>query len=204
MKLCIDLCSGLEGLSSAFKKSLDYEVITVDMVESFNPTIVADVRDLTRREIEEASHFKSLDKYSEIGMIMSPPCTYFSRAAGVGFCRTGTAKSLTIVAGCVRLIEEIRPRWFVLENPDNGYLRFFLGKPNVKVKLDAFGYKTVKPTALWTNLPIGLIPESPNRNKTKNAWANWQSPRPEIRAKMPEGLSQLILESSQSIKVKSE
>lgn len=198
MKLCIDLCSGLRGLSSAFEKSPEYETITVDVDLRFKPTIIADVRDLTVRELMASTRKKNLDNYEEISMLMSPPCTYFSRAAGIGFARGGTAKSLTIVAGCIRLIEEIQPKWFALENPDNGYLRFFLGKPNVRVKLNAFGYKTVKPTALWTNIPIGLIPDYPSRNKTKNAWANWKGRSPEIRAKMPEGLSQLLLEAVSS------
>src|SRR4030043_498641 len=39
--ICIDLCSGKEGFSSAFKN--DYEVITIDIEKKFKPTIQADV-----------------------------------------------------------------------------------------------------------------------------------------------------------------
>jgi hypothetical protein len=46
--LCVDLCSGEEGFSQAFKE--DYEVVTVDVEKKFRPTICADVRHLPLKE----------------------------------------------------------------------------------------------------------------------------------------------------------
>ena len=50
IRLCVDLCSGLGGFSQAFNKSPDWEVITVDIQRKFKPTICADVRFLPLRE----------------------------------------------------------------------------------------------------------------------------------------------------------
>ena len=194
-KLCIDLCSGLEGLSAAFRDSKDWEVISIDIEERFSPDVLADIRNLTPQDIELSTQLGAFNLYQVVVILASPPCTYFSRAAGIGIMRVGTAESLNIVAGCVRLIELIRPKGFVIENPDNGYLRFFLGRPNLRVRLNAYGYVTVKPTAFWTNIQFPLMLDSARQNKTKNAWANWKGRKPEIRAKMPYALSQAILEA---------
>ena len=60
--------------------------------------------------------------------------------------------------------------------------------------MNAFGYKTAKPTGLWGNIPLGIVPiDSPSKTG-KNTFAN--GPRdPARRAEMPLKFSQAILEA---------
>jgi site-specific DNA-cytosine methylase len=90
-KLCIDLCSGLGGFSRAFKDA-GWEVVTVDVEERFLPTVVADVRNLGSRTLELATKKKSFRAYAKVIVLSSPPCTFFSRAAGLGIIREGTGR----------------------------------------------------------------------------------------------------------------
>ncbi len=197
MKLCIDLCSGLGGFSQAFKASEFWEVITVDINPEFNPSILADVRNVKKDDIEQCSDLRNLSRYEKKVMLMSPPCQFFSRAPGLGAVRKGTADAITIVAACILLVEEILPDGFLLENPLGSYLHFFIGKPNFHVRLGGFGYKTIKPTAFWGNINF-LQPDSPKKGKS-NAFSNFASDDPAERAKMPFALSQSILEVCDSL-----
>ena len=193
-KLCIDLCSGLGGLSRAFKNSPDWEVITVDIEKKFEPTICRDIRWVVWQDIQDSSALRNLKAYEKKIMLMSPPCQYFSRAPGLGAIRPGTAKSIQIVAACIRLVEEIKPDGFLMENPRDGYLRYWIGRPNFHVRLGGFGYATVKPTAFWGNINF-MQPDSPLKNKKRNAFSNFKSDDPIARAEMPLKLSEAILEA---------
>lgn len=197
MKLCIDICSGMGGFSAAFREDPEWFVITVDIEKEFEPIVLADVRYLKLDQIREKLSLGNFGEYEKIIVLFSPPCTYFSRAAGIGMFREGMAESLNIVAAGVRIIELIRPTGVIIENPEFGYLRFFLGKPNFHARLNAFGYVTVKPTAFWTNIALGLSIDSPRTNSEKNAWSNKTSKNPAIRAKMPYDLSKFVLEAVQ-------
>ena len=196
-RLCVDLCSGLGGFSQAFVDA-GWEVVTVDVEPKFKPTIIEDVRKLTVARLSEATRLGDLKAYGKVIMLMSPPCQFLSRAPGLGAVRKGTAEAVEIVAGCLRLVEEIQPAGFLLENPFGSYLRFFIGRPNFHVRLGGFGYKTVKPTAFWGNINI-MQPDSPKKNKSLNAFSNWSGNKPEVRAKMPLGLSQAILENVENL-----
>ena len=191
-KLCIDMCCGLKGFSKAFLDD-GWEVITIDNEIKFNPTICKDIRKVTVGEIyREASILMS--EYDQIVILASPPCERFSIAPHV-WPLPGVGRSLEIVGAILELIIAIKPNYWCLENPGNGLLRWFIGKPAIRIRLNVFGYKTVKPTGLWGNIPIGLINDSPKKNKDKDTFANFASKRPDIRAKLPRGLSQTLLES---------
>jgi len=63
----IDLFCGLGGFSQAFEEDDSYEVTYVDIDEAFNPDIVADVLDLTWRDLPDADI-----------ILASPPCNAFT------------------------------------------------------------------------------------------------------------------------------
>ena len=188
MKLLIDLCSGLGGMCQAFKDSSEWKVITVDIEPKFIPTICKDVKLLIQDK-----EFMALRP--EI-ILASPPCTFLSRAAGLGMIREGTGEALRITAAICDIIYAMQPKGFVIENPDTGYMRFFLGKPNARIRLNAYRYVSVKPTALWTNLNLPLVPfDTPRANPDQYTWENHNSKNPELRARMPIGLSKAVLEA---------
>lgn len=191
-KLCIDLCCGLKGFSKAFVDN-GWEVITVDIEPRFEPTILLDVRILNKDDIEKYTK-RPLSKYKIIVILASPPCERFSQAPHV-WPLPGIRTALEIVGAVLELIIDIKPKYWALENPSNGNLRWFIGTPAKRIRLNAFGYKTVKPTGIWGNIPLGLIPDSSKKNDRPNAFANLYSKRRDRRAEIPRGLSASILEA---------
>ena len=69
MNLCIDLCCGLKGFSSAFLEG-GWEVITVDIEPKFLPDILCDIRNLTKEDIQAAARTK-LSKYEIVVILAS-------------------------------------------------------------------------------------------------------------------------------------
>lgn len=190
--LCIDLCCGLKGFSKAFVEA-GWEVVTVDIEPKFEPTILLDVRILNKDDVEKYTK-QPLAKYETIIILASPPCERFSLAPHA-WPLPGIREALEIVGAVLELITTIKPKYWALENPTNGHLKWFIGKPAKRLRLNAFGYKTVKPTGLWGNIPLGLIPDSPKKNDRPKAFANLYSKRPDKRAEIPRGLSHAILEA---------
>lgn len=96
------------------------------------------------------------------GIIANPPCTHFSIA------RMSTAKTprdlregMRLVKECLRIIWECQYRignqnqrfsplrFWSLENPHTGHLRWFLGKPVFAYNQIEYGAALSKRTALW-------------------------------------------------------
>ena len=184
-KLCIDLCSGLGGFSQAFMDA-GWEVITVDIEPKFKPTICADVRELLKDE-----RFMALKPRV---ILTSPPCTRLSRADDWPL--PGIYEGLSVAGACLEVVARMRPEYWGLENPDPGMLRWFIGVPNKRIRMNSFGYRTVKKTGVWGNIriPFGLIKDSSKMNPKGVRWEN--GPRdPAVRAKLPYAFSQTILEA---------
>lgn len=186
-KLCIDLCCGLKGFSAAFVDA-GWEVVTVDIDSKFAPTICTDVREL----ILHPDYYPDFWKLKPFVILTSPPCERLSKADDWPL--PGIFDGLSITGACLEIVARMRPKYWMLENPRWGYLRWFIGEPTKRVRLNSWGYRTVKPTGLWGNIPMGLINDSPKTNPEPDMFA--KGPRnPSARAKMPYGLSQAVLES---------
>jgi hypothetical protein len=195
MKLCIDLCSGFKGFSRAFQNNEDWEIITVDIDPKFSPTICADIRKLSKEDIEKTSKLKSFEKYETVIVLASPPCERFSLAPHA-WPLPGIRDALEVVGACLELIIAIKPRYWLLENPATGRLRWFIGAPRNHLRLNAYGYATVKPTALWGNIPLALAPYDSSRvNDSAKKFQNYYSKNRARRAEMPLGLSKSVLEA---------
>ena len=97
------------------------------------------------------------------GIIANPPCTMFS------FCRTSAKlprdlmQGMELVEACLKIIWQVqyrtvnehakytRLKFWCLENPYFGLLRFFLGKPALIYDPWEYGDNYQKRTALWGN-----------------------------------------------------
>lgn len=118
--LMLDLCSGLGGASSAMReKSLltgIWQVITVDIEPSFNPSIVADVRDFTYSGVKPDLIWAS------------PPCVEFARES-MPWSRTDQTPDMSIVRACYRIIQDVKPLFWIIENVRGAipYFRDLLG-----------------------------------------------------------------------------
>lgn len=100
----LDLFCGLQGASQAMRER-GWNVHAVDIQGHFipRPDELADLR-------EWSWHGPRPDL-----VWASPPCVEFSRES-MPWCRTGKQPSLDLVQAAVRIVEECRPRFWVIEN----------------------------------------------------------------------------------------
>lgn len=195
----LDLFSGLGGFSRAFIER-GHDVITIDIEERFNPTIVADVMSLGPNDFPEGFDV----------ILASPPCQAFS-VASISTHWTGGKKayipktrfadySIRLVKHTMNVIDTLSPRYSYMENP-RGVLRKIIGRPSKTIWLCRFGDDRAKPTDLWGSFaPMDWPPRCWNRNPSchherasRGAKTGTQGRRsPEERALIPHGLSLAI------------
>ena len=82
------------------------------------------------------------------GIVANPVCLEFSTARRGGLARD-PQKGMKLVEECLRIIDEARPDWWVIENPARGRLCDFLGKPTATYQPYQYGSPWTKKTALW-------------------------------------------------------
>jgi len=198
--VCLDLFSGLGGFSAAFEEADNWEVVTVDIEEKFDPDIQADVLDLRPSDFDR-----------EFDVILaSPPCTTLSIAGNQtdhyvdGEPASNLARDhVGLAYHTVGLIEGLSPDFWFLENP-RGRMRRYLGEPTGTVTLCQYGYDWQKPTDLWGVHP----PSIEYRTCEKGSQCHTPGPSgfdsdgdtthtrdPAERAKLPEELSYEILKA---------
>lgn len=160
----IELFSGTRSFS---KVAADhgYQTFTTDYAEIDGQDLIADIREL------KASDFP----YQPDMLWASPPCEGFSVAA-IGANWTGgkngyvpksesAYRSIQLALNAIRLIEELKPTWWFIENP-RGLLRkmpFMQGFTRHTIWYCQYGDTRAKPTDIWTNA-IWWTPRSVCRN----------------------------------------
>lgn len=166
----LDLFCGLKGWSAPFLER-GHEVVTLDLDPRFEPTIAADVLDVTAEQIIAAFGGHRPDV-----ILASPPCETFSVASighhwGGGHRayepRTAEAEvGKRLVERAVALIAELSPTYAVIENP-RGVLRKLglIPVEPVTVWYCHYGETRAKPTDLWgLPFPPSFEPEPPCHN----------------------------------------
>ena len=131
-KIILHLCADIGSDSLFYRLDNDYEVILVGEdigVENFNAP--------------QNVH----------GIIANPVCTEFSTANGFHK-ENDYEKGMEMVNHCLRIIQVVAPKWWVLENPANGRLKDFLGKPKLVYQPWQYGSPWTKRTALWGDFTI--------------------------------------------------
>lgn len=95
------------------------------------------------------------------GIIANPPCTMFSVARANAKLPRDLREGMRLVKECLRIIWECqyKTEWvgdwssplkfWVLENPATGFLKWFLGKPTFQYCQSEYGSPITKKTALW-------------------------------------------------------
>jgi hypothetical protein len=149
-KTVLDLFAGLGGFSQAFADSDDWEVVTVDIEERFDPDIQADVMDLRPSDLPEADV-----------VLASPPCQYLSPAGNHDKWDMDTKEpvapesreAVAIFYHAIGLIRSLAPDYYFIENPRLSRIRWFIGEPDEWVTYCQYGKDYQKPTGLWGEFP---------------------------------------------------
>lgn len=131
-KIILHLCADLGSDSRFYQLSDEYEVIMVGEdigVENFTPPP------------------------NVHGIIANPVCTEFSTAKGFDK-DCDIEKGMFLVNHCIRIINEAKPKWYVIENPANGRLKQELGSPDYIYQPWEYGSPWTKKTALWGKFTI--------------------------------------------------
>ena len=140
-KIILDLCGGTASWSKPYKEA-GY-----------------DVRNITIPEYDVRTY--KIPKEPIYGILAAPPCTMFSDARTNAKTPRDLRGGMEIVNACLNLIYEAQYRtksdqqkypplkFWALENPWYGRLKWFLGKPNFVFDPWEFGDAYKKRTALW-------------------------------------------------------
>jgi hypothetical protein len=150
----LELFSGTQSFSKAvLRHDATSEAVTVDISPRFRPTHVADVHTWAYHEYPPG--------YFDV-VWCSPPCEQYSRARTTGGLRDLDGADAN-VRRCFEIIDYLKPRVWILENPQTGLLprRMDAIRPNLPyfdADYCAYGAVYRKRTRFWTNRPMrGLL-----------------------------------------------
>ena len=163
--LMLDLCAGLGGASQAMR-ARGWDVVTLDNDPAFGCAITADLRTW------------SYNGPRPDLLWISPPCVEFARES-MPWSRTGRSPDMSIVQAARRLVDEIQPRYWVVENV-RGAVRHFaplFGSPRL----------IVGPFFLW-----GHFPALDGLRVKMRAKESYSSTQRAERAKVPHALSEAL------------
>jgi hypothetical protein len=120
----IDLFCGYKGASEAMRRR-GWIVETADIMKSFQPTYTVDLQDWSFEPTNPDLRIPDL-------VWASPPCQEFSRQTMPWTrARNPAPPDLSLIKSAQRIIDEIRPRWWVIENVRGAIP--YLGKPVKKI-----------------------------------------------------------------------
>lgn len=140
----LELFSGTKSVSKAVGNAFT-EVISVDILPSFEPTIVTDVR-IWNYKTYPPGYFHTI--------WASPPCQEFSC---LNHSRPEKTPDLewadSIVLKTLEIIQYFNPERFYIENPQTGCLKdreYMMGIPFFDFDYCRFGFPYRKRTRIWT------------------------------------------------------
>lgn len=143
----LELFSGTKSVSRVFE-SLGWECVSLDLK---NASIETNILDWDYTQFPPG--------YFDF-VWASPPCTEYSIAKSTGVRKIDEANK--IVLRTLEIIEYLKPKHWVLENPQTGYLKkqeFMLGLGFADVDYCKYGFEYRKRTRLWNNIE-GFVPRA--------------------------------------------
>lgn len=150
--IILELFSGTASFSNVAKKR-GHRVFTLDIDKQFKPNLCIDILDFNINMLPE--------EFKKPNVIWaSPPCTTFSVASIRHYWENGkpknekTLKGIAIVKKTLEIIKQLKPDYFIIENP-RGMLRkqkFIRSIHKDTITYCQYGLKTQKPTDLFNNL----------------------------------------------------
>jgi len=147
------------GFSSAFQVSDQWDVVTVDINEEFDPDICVDVLNLRPSDIRYL-----LGDYDVLVILVGHPCTLFSTAGNHDEWDiearepTGERAQLhtSMLFHTLGIVRSLAPDYWYLENPKRSRINWLIGPPEATVTYCQYGMSYQKPTGLWGNHAPGM------------------------------------------------
>ena len=139
-KIILHLCADIGSDSFPYSQDENYRVVLIG--KNYG------VENLTKEKLLKDFNIKNVQ-----GIIANPECLELSCARSGGKARD-IKIGLFLVIHCLRIISEVQPKWWVIENPANGVLRDYLGKPKLVYQPYEYGSGWTKKTALWGNFRL--------------------------------------------------
>jgi len=144
-KIILDLCGGTGSWSKPYRDA-GYDVRIITLPDN-------DVRLYTPPD-------------NVYGVLAAPPCDEFSIAKhfhGKGNYTHNFEAGLEVLSACCRVILTCNPKFWVIENPSNGMMKNWLGKPDMIFNPWQWGDNYQKHTALWGkfNHPVPAVTDKP-------------------------------------------
>ncbi len=155
MKL-LELFSGTGSVGNV-AKDLDYDVVSLD--RDMKADIKCDIMDFKYKDY-------SVGEFDVIWA--SPPCTEYSIAKTIG--TRDIEGSNKVVQRTLEIINYLKPKYWIMENPQTGYLKkqsFMIDLPFKDVDYCSYGMPYRKRTRLWNN----IFSWNPKPLCNKDCWA---------------------------------
>jgi hypothetical protein len=179
-KIILDLCGGTGSWSKPYQNNPEYKVFVLTLPDY----------DVTKPQEFPSEVLQAINDGTVYGILAAPPCTMFSDARTNAKTPRDLEGGMKIVLACLNIIyacqyktksdqQKYSPlKFWALENPWYGRLKWFLGNPIFTFSPWEFGDAYKKKTAIWGyfNQPIKthtsenevLTPEQIEKHKTNS------------------------------------
>ena len=189
----LELFSGTESFSK-IARIRGHKTFTIELQEKFKPDLCKDILKVSAKEIIEKFGFPDI-------IWASPPCTNFSIACHKHWenqePKQETIKDIKLLHHTLKIIFELHPKFWFLENP-KGRMRWILGLPPNTIYYGAYGHWCKKPTDLWGFYPKMKFKNLPKKNFNKFETMNNGKDRTILRAIVPEELCLKLIKSCEN------
>ena len=145
----LELYCGTKSFSNVAKER-GHKVFTIDFNPKFKPDIVVDMLYFKKEMLPK--EWRNPDV-----LWCSPPCETFSLSGNsmfMGFPTTSKSYiGLALAYKCIEMIRELKPKYWIIENPRAGLRNVWFMKllDKTTVTYCQYGFKNMKPTDLFNN-----------------------------------------------------
>ena len=145
----VEVYCGTKSFSKVAKER-GHEVFTIDFNPKFKPDMVVDMLYFDKKMLPKKWRNPDI-------LWFSPPCQTFSMSGNSMFMGFPTGSKtyigLALAYKCIELIQQLKPKFWVIENPRAGLRSVWFMKPlpRTSVSYCQYGDYKMKPTDIWNN-----------------------------------------------------
>jgi len=158
----LELFKGSGSITKFYENNNNVEVISLDILEKYKPTIVSDIMEFDYKQFD-IGYFEYVWS--------SPECKVFSQLQYTHIGKKwkdkeelyeAQKKDSIFINKTIEIIEYLKPKFYFIENPRYSKIWDFIENENFKkdfviVDYCAFGYNYKKPTKILTNRKLDNV-----------------------------------------------